>query len=236
VKFPTFCSLGDRLLIIEFGDSAHPLITERIASLVNHWRENPLKGVLNVIPSVCGIGVFYEPEVWFDFKSSSTPYDNLKCRIKEEIESVPTELRSDPKLMEIPVVYGQEYGEDFNEMSSASGLKENEFIRLHSDDIYIVYMIGFVPGFAYLGPLNPRLNFPRRKTPRLKVPKGSVAIASQMTGIYPGEYPGGWNLIGRTPTTMFDFADQKGSKLKIGDRVRFKPITKNEFLNIVDTS
>ena len=129
----------------------------------------------------------------------------------------------------IPVCYAPEYGSDLQEVSEFTRLSTEEIVQLHTSLIFRVYMIGFVPGFAYMGILPPELEMPRKKTPRLEVPAGSVAIAGLQTGIYPARIPGGWNIIGRTPWKLFDKNANPCSRLSAGDLVRFESITPEAF-------
>ena len=132
--------------------------------------------------------------------------------------------------VEIPVVYGEEFGPDLDRVAKHCGLTKDEVIKKHSKEEYLVYFIGFSIGFPYLGGLNNSLSTPRLEIPRTTVPKGSIAIAGSQTGIYPLSSPGGWNLIGKTPVSIFNINDPGKSLLKMGDSVRFKPINKEDFI------
>ena len=134
--------------------------------------------------------------------------------------------------MELPVYYSEESGPELNLISQNSGLSINEIIALHQSLTYRVYAIGFAPGFAFLGQVDDRIATPRLSTPRLKVPRGAVGIADRQTAIYPDVSPGGWNLIGLCPTRMFDPDATPHMPVSVGDEVRFKEITKNEFHNL----
>ncbi len=229
MTFPTFSLLGDSFLLMDFGNEPQKKITHKIVRLTNYWRKFPIKGVLNIVPAACSIGILYDPIQWTcqTFKKSS--HQKLMELILRDLSVSQKMSFSLPRVANIPVVYGGDFGQDFAELARILNISHEELIEIHSQQIYTVYMIGFAPGFPYLGPLDSRLRVPRKSTPRLKVPKGSVAIAQQMTGIYPGEYPGGWHLIGRTPMTMFDAFNGLGATLNIGDQVRFTVISKQEF-------
>jgi len=134
-----------------------------------------------------------------------------------------------PPTLTIPVCYSEEYGPDIGEVAKLHDLSIPDVIELHSSVLYMVYFLGFVPGFAYLGMLSKQLATPRLPSPRTQVPRGSVGIADRQTGVYPVSTPGGWRLIGRTPVTLFDPARQAMSYLQPGDRVRFQPISQQEF-------
>jgi KipI family sensor histidine kinase inhibitor len=136
---------------------------------------------------------------------------------------------SAPRVVEVPVCYGGEFGPDLEEVAATCGLAVAEAIALHGASPHVVYMLGFAPGFPYIGGLDPRLAVPRRATPRAKVPAGSVAIARDQTSIYPNESPGGWNLIGRTPVALFDMNADPPCLLQPGDRVRFVAVSARQY-------
>ncbi len=172
--------------------------------------------------------------VYFDGRLST---QDLKHAIKNQLTTfslteganeIPDKIQS-PII--IPVCYDIEFGIDLHHIAAHLGLSIKKIIDLHTKDTYRVYMIGFVPGFPYLGTLAPELEMPRKKTPILKVATGSVAIAGKQTGIYPAEVPGGWHIIGRTPIKLFDKSVPSYCLLKAGDSVQFKQISKEEFLN-----
>ena len=133
------------------------------------------------------------------------------------------------RLVEIPVLYGNNYGSDIQRVTQYSGLNEKEIIQLHQSGNYLVYFLGFLPGFPYIGGMDQGLTTPRLQTPRKCVPQGSVAIAGWQTGIYPFSSPGGWNLIGRTPLKIFDLSNPQNSLIQMGDKVQFKSISKDEY-------
>ncbi len=215
--------------MLDFGYKPHSKITEFIVGLTQHWELFPLPGVYNITPSICSIGFRYDPSILALSNKSRTAYSRLVDRITRDIGLVDKKQLSDRAIVHIPVTYGGKFGKDFDDVLQKCGLRREEFIDLHCARSYIVYMIGFAPGFPYLGPLDDRLRVPRKSRPREKVPVGSVAIASSMTGIYPGAYPGGWNLIGTTPMKMFDISQDESSRLVTGDRVKFYPIDHNKF-------
>jgi inhibitor of KinA len=148
--------------------------------------------------------------------------------MEEEMEQIPL---PDPKLTRIPAVYGGSYGPDLDFVARHCHMGPEEVIRLHCSQPYHIYMIGFMPGYPYMGQLPEALITPRLKTPRLSVPKGSVAIAQRQTGIYSMESPGGWQIIGRTPVKLFDPEKDSPALLQMGDRVQFYPISEKEFLD-----
>jgi inhibitor of KinA len=212
---------SDQSLLVYFGLQITLNAHEQVRRLLRLMELEPVAGVRNLHPAYCSLLV---------------KFDALKLR-HEELEEI---LRGylgrlekvalpEPRLVEIPVCYGSEYGPDLGDVAAMQGLTPEQVIELHTSNTYLVYFLGFVPGFAYLGELPEALVTPRLATPRRRVPAGSVGIAGNQTGVYPFETPGGWRLLGRTPLAMFR-ADRDGlSLLSIGDRVRFMPISRERF-------
>jgi inhibitor of KinA len=168
--------------------------------------------------------VHYDPKAFLDKAPGHSPFELLSARVVEIMSRASDVLPHPARMIEIPVCYGREYGEDIRTVCAAHGLSEAEVIALHTAPTYFVGMLGFAPGFPYLAGLDERLVTPRRATPRPRVPRGSVAIGGEHTGIYPFELPGGWHLIGRTPLALFDPSRDPPSLLAAGDQVRFVPI------------
>ncbi len=225
----SFSPLGDRALLLEIGNHIDSATIARIRALADHLEKLRLPGVLDLVPALCTIGVHYEPEQWRDESGARTPYEMLIGQIQQSLPDFATLESSQGPLHEIPVCYEPEFGDDLAALASARGLSADQVVQIHSAAVFSVYMIGFAPGFAYLGPLDERLSLPRRETPRARVPAGSVAVANQYTGIYPADLPGGWHIIGRTPLRLFDPSRASPSMLSAGDRVQFAPIGATEF-------
>jgi inhibitor of KinA len=163
-----------------------------------------------------------------------SPFAVLETKIRNVLRGLPFERETaiEMPVVEIPVCYGEELGPDLGDVSRGAGLPETEVIRLHAGTDYRVACVGFIAGFTFLSGLPPQLATPRRATPRQKVPGGSVGIGGAQTGIYPKESPGGWNIIGRTPLRLFDVTKDPPAKLRAGDRVRFREISRQEFDNL----
>ncbi len=225
----SFLPLGDRALLLEVGSRAGPESVSTVRALADYLAQLKLPGVLDLVPAICTIGVHYDPEQWRDESADRSPYELLVERIQSALPDAASLAVSEGRVQEIPVCYEAECAADLAALAKTLGLTRSQVVEMHSAVEYSVYMIGFAPGFAYLGPLDERLMLPRRKTPRTRVPAGSVAIANQYTGIYPGELPGGWHLIGRTPLRLFDPSRAQPSLLRAGDRVRFLPIEAAQF-------
>ncbi len=212
---PVFRPAGDQAVLVEFGDEISPETNSRVHRLA-HAIEGDVPGVVDLVPAYDSLLIQYD--------ASALPLPELQKRIVE-LDSTPGEAASEMgRVVELPVLYGGVYGPDLERVSECSGLAANEVVRLHSGTDYLVYMLGFTPGFPYLGGLNDALATPRLATPRLEIPAGSVGIAESQTGVYPLSSPGGWNLIGRTPLSLFDPTRQPPSMLSPGDRVRFVPL------------
>ena len=220
----SFSPLGDRALLIETAQQPDPDVSARLRALADYLRARALPGVSDLVPGMCALALHYEPEAWRGEDSAQTPYDRLVGALQEMVSLEKYVPRRDGALIEIPVIYGGEFGEDLEPLAAAHALSPEQAAAIHAEREYIVYMLGFVPGFAYLGPVDERINLPRRPTPRTRVPAGSVAVANGMTGIYPADLPGGWHVIGRTPLKMFDVNGDPPVLLAAGDRVRFTPI------------
>lgn len=187
-----------------------------------------ISGVTDIVPAFASVTVHYDP-LRIRRTGNESPYEQLVSSLREQLDGVRVEDLPEPRLVEIPVCYGGTLGPDLTALAQQHNLSTDEVVRLHSGAVYLVYMVGFMPGFAYLGGLPERIVTPRRASPRTAVPAGSVGIGGQQTGVYPLESPGGWNLIGRTPLQVFDITRDEQTLLATGDRVRFVPITLRQF-------
>jgi inhibitor of KinA len=205
---------GDSMLLVELEPVIDAVINERAIVLAERLRARGALGVRDVAAGYCTIGVQFDP--------LQTDLAALERAIEDEYANVAMiESLPDRAVIEIPVRYGGEGGPDLAAVATHAGCTEDEVIAKHSGRIYRVYMLGFVPGFAYMGRVDPELAMPRHRVPRERVPVGSVGIAGQQTGVYPVESPGGWQLIGRTDTVMFEAERETPSLLAAGDLVRF---------------
>jgi inhibitor of KinA len=186
--------------------------------------------MLDRVPAFASVTVHYDPaHVAPGNDRHASPYARMVASLTRQLAPIRADSLPEPEIIEIPVCYGGGFGPDLDEVSARHGLSSDEVVRIHSSATYLVYMVGFMPGFAYLGGLPSEIATPRRSSPRTAVPVGSVGIGGQQTGVYPTESPGGWNLIGRTPVRMFDLTRDTPSLLATGDRVRFQPISIEEF-------
>ncbi len=219
-----FLPAGDSSLIMEFGDRIDPNIHERIRSMLRALEKHPELKIEEVLPTYRSLHLFYSPLL--------TDMEELTARLKEIEKELPSEPSSDKRIVEIPTLYGGEYGPDLLFVAKSNHLTPEEVIEIHHKTDYLLYMLGFTPGFSYLGGMNERIATPRLTKPRTIIPAGSVGIAGSQTGIYPIDSPGGWQLIGRTPITLYDPHAETPVFLKPGDIVRFVPITKEDYLRI----
>jgi KipI family sensor histidine kinase inhibitor len=216
-----FLLMGDRGLLLEFGDEISPEVNEKVRRMALAIQAESIEGMIETVPTYRSLLVLYNPLI--------LPADELKKRLIRLEEELKQTSFPDPKLTKIPVLYGGAYGPDLEGVARHHQISPEEVVRLHCSKPYFIYMIGFMPGFPYMGELPDTLITPRLKTPRLSVPAGSVAIAQKQTGIYPMESPGGWQIVGRTPIKLFDPEKDPPALLQMGDLVQFYPISEKEF-------
>ncbi|MCU0789157.1 MAG: 5-oxoprolinase subunit PxpB [Verrucomicrobia bacterium] len=212
--------MGDRSLLVELGERISPEINRRVEVLMDRLARAELHGVREISPSYRSLMILVDP--------LKTTLGQLQPAVAElaAADHDGTLCRSAEHL--IPVVYGGEHGPDLEWVAAHHGVSGHEIVARHTASTYRVYMIGFTPGFPYLGELPADLDTPRRGTPRTRVPKGSVGLAQRQTGIYPADSPGGWQIIGWTPIELFDPRRQPPSLLNMGDQVRFESIRAEE--------
>ena len=215
---------GDSSLLVEFGKEISPDINRKIAATVQLMKEQHIEGVVDIIPAFCSLLINYDPRV--------ISYEEMKQRMQDLIRVDAKAEAGRKRVFEIPVCYGGEYGPDIANIAKNAGLSEKEVIEIHSSRDYLIYMLGFLPGFTYLGGLDERIHTPRLATPRIKINAGSVGIGGSQTGIYPLDSPGGWQLMGMTPVKTYDPEREIPILVEAGDYIRFVPITEAEYLEI----
>jgi len=211
----TFFDCGESALLVDFGSHYNKTLSLAILDAAGRLAKTGLVGLRECVPALSSLTVFYDP--------LQLQRERLAAEV-EALFAVSQTIEDRGRTFDIPVLYGGEAGPDLDEVAAKAGIAAEEAARLHASQLYHVYMLGFLPGFAYLGSVPEPLRLPRRATPRARVPAGSVAIASDMTAVYPLESPGGWHLIGSTPVVLWDMARQEEPLLKPGDRVRFVPV------------
>lgn len=213
---------GERGLVVEFGDAISIEINNQVRALALDLEAAAIPGLIETVPTYRSLGIEYDP--------LALSFEEAERKIREVAATLDPGTLPAPRRVEIPTVYGGVYGPDLPFVAEHAGLSEAEVIRLHSQTMYHVYMIGFSAGFAYLGGLPERLHTPRLPSPRIKVPKGSVAIGGSQTGAYAAETPGGWRIVGRTYVNLFDPLQAIPTPMQPGDTVQFVPITEEEYL------
>lgn len=218
---PIFRLAGDQGLLVEFGDSIDPLVNDRVRTMARAINQARLAGVKECLVAYCSLTILYDPAI--------TNPQMIKKQFVGREATGPSLAGSQPKVASIPVCYGGDYGPDIEYVAQLKGLTPAEVIRIHTEPCYRIYMLGFTPGFPYLGGLPEELRTPRLETPRTLVPAGSVGIANAQTGIYSLDSPGGWRLIGRTPLKLFSPHRQHPVLLESFDHLKFFPITPDEF-------
>ncbi len=211
---------GDSALVVEFGDEISLEVNRKVHALASALGKASLLGLGEAVPTYRSLLVHYDP--------LHLSCDEVKAFVSEVLQDCEEKPLLEPRLVEVPVVYGGESGPDMEFVAEHNGLSVEEVISLHSGATYTVYMLGFAPGFAYLGGMPEAIATPRLETPHTLVPAGSAGIAGEQTGIYPIATPGGWRLIGRTPLKLFDPERDPPTLLKAGDTVRFVPISEGE--------
>jgi inhibitor of KinA len=219
-----FQPASDQSLLVQFDQRITLDAHQRVRKLLRLLEREPVSGIRNLNPAYCSILVNFDP-----LKLNHTDLGAILLGYSGRLDTIDL---PEPRELQIPTCYGGDFGPDLNEVAALHEMTPARVIELHSSVSYIVYFLGFVPGFAYLGELPDALATPRLDSPRRSTPPGSVGIAGNQTGVYPFATPGGWRLIGRTPTAMFR-PDQKAlSFLSIGDRVRFAPISPDQFAGL----
>lgn len=222
---PTISPVGDCAISIGFGQVIDPKINRHIRQTIERIQALQLDGIIELVPTYCALLVQYDAMLY--------SYADM-CNIIEPTlsESVTNNDNETVTVIEIPTVYGGEFGPDLGFVASHNNLSEEEVIAIHNGTDYLVYMLGFIPGFTYLGGMDPRIVTPRLSSPRTLIPAGSVGIAGEQTGTYPSDSPGGWQIIGRTPVTMYDMSKEQAALLSVGDYVRYVPIDEQEYNRI----
>lgn len=215
---------GDSALNLEFAKEISPETSTLIRLAATYLTEDPVEGVVELVPTFCSLMVVYDPCV--------VDCQELAERLRAKLSVLSSAETAVKRIVEIPVCYGGEYGPDMGNVVAHTGLSEEEVIRIHSQHDYLIDMLGFLPGFAYLGGLDERLHTPRLATPRTRIEAGSVGIGGAQTGVYPLPSPGGWQIIGRTPLRPYDPDRERPILYEAGDYLRFVPITPEEYETI----
>ncbi|MBG9737339.1 5-oxoprolinase subunit PxpB [Paenibacillus alvei] len=217
-----FFPLGDTAIVVEFGTVIGSDTHDQVRLLSLYLDEHPMYGMIEYVPAFTTVTVFYNP-VLLRYSEAQKALESAAA------QSLQMKLEGNVRTVDIPVCYGGSFGPDLEEVASHNELSPDEVVRIHSSGEYVVYLLGFAPGFPFLGGMSQRISTPRRSTPRLAIPSGTVGIAGMQTGVYPIVTPGGWQLIGRTPVPLFRPDMNPPTLLRTGDSVRFLPITEEEY-------
>ena len=209
---------GDTMLLVEWEQVIDPAVNQRAISLAARLQARVGRHVRDIVPGYCSLGVHFDP-LLTDITALERAIDEEAAQVRED------EVPAERVPIEIPVRYGGAAGPDLESVAAWAGYTAAEVVERHAGRTYRVYMLGFVPGFAYMGRVDPTIAAPRRRVPREQVPAGSVGIAGEQTGVYPMATPGGWRLIGQTDAVMFDATRDTPNLVQPGDLVRFVPVT-----------
>lgn len=214
--------LGDNAITIEFGNEVSLDLNQKALALAEYFDTNPFPGLIECVPAYASTTVFYDvARVRENFHEFRSAFEAVTVMFEVGSSRVSETNMHDARLIEIPIQINEEVSLDLDALSEWSGLANDDVIDIFLERIYNVYMIGFLPGFAYMGEVDDRIAMPRRQTPRVKVPAGTVAIGGKQTGVYPLESPGGWRIIGKTEMKMFDSESERLCPLRSGDKVKF---------------
>lgn len=220
----SFLQNGDTAITVCFENEISKEVNGFVTSFTCAVEQKGIKGVIELIPAFNSVTVLYD--------STVTSAGTLKIKLERIIKKLGNSQQSSAVLYKIPVCYEEEFSPDMKNVEAHTGLSREEIIKIHSSTDYLIYMLGFLPGFAYLGEMDKRLATPRLDSPRVEISRGAVGIGGEQTGIYPVASPGGWQLIGRTPVLVYDRERENPILYKSGDYIRFVPISRNEYFEI----
>ncbi|WP_269800048.1 5-oxoprolinase subunit PxpB [Bacillus sp. mrc49] len=228
--------LSDSAIVITFGNGMEYSIHKKIKLFMDLLEEEPFAGFVECVPAFTNLTIFYDPLVIYNIHKQSneatSPYDVVRSILDRKLLDLIEDTKVSHRTVSIPVCYGGEYGPDLEYVARYHDLTTDEVIHIHSNGEYLAYMIGFAPGFPFLGGLPKDIATPRRSSPRMTIPAGAVGIAGMQTGVYPISTPGGWQLIGQTPMELFLPNVTPPSLLQAGDMVKFQPISEQEYKEI----
>lgn len=220
----SFLQNGDTAITVCFENEISKEVNGFVTSFTCAVEQKGIKGVIELIPAFNSVTVLYD--------STVTSAGTLKIKLERIIKKLGNSQQSSAVLYKIPVCYEEEFSPDMKNVEAHTGLSREEIIEIHSSTDYLIYMLGFLPGFAYLGEMDKRIATPRLDSPRVEISRGAVGIGGEQTGIYPVASPGGWQLIGRTPVLVYDRERENPILYKSGDYIRFVPISRNEYFEI----
>lgn len=225
-------ALGDAALTIDFGNTISDVLNDNVISIFNNLKQYPLEGMTEAVPAYSSITIYYDVmDLRKKIPEEQTVFDWMKNEVEKFLEKKWEVYQPEKRIIRISVCYEKEFAADMEMVSDQLNISVDEIIKIHTSKTYRVYMIGFLPGFAYMGEVADQITLPRKQQP-VQVVAGSVGIAGKQTGVYPLNSPGGWHIIGRTPEKLFDKERTESVLLRSGDSVQFYSITKHEFENI----
>ena len=219
--YPRILPTGDRALSVELGNEIDEKINARLMSLIRMLEDEKIKGIEEYVPSFRAVLIHYNPAI--------LSYEKISGIISKALDKPVVEMSHHKRIVKVPVCYDKEFGPDIEDVAEHAGITVPEVIKIHTSTPYLVYMLGFQPGFPYLGGLDERIHTPRLETPRIRLEAGSVGIGGAQTGLYPMESPGGWRIIGVTPVRCYNPDKEKPIPYMAGDHIKFESISKDEF-------
>ena len=222
--FPRILPAGDQAILVEFGTEINSSLNRRVHAVSRNLNVSKMPGIGEIVSSYCSFLIYYDPFV--------LSFSQVSFWLQEALGREVAIEEPSQHVKEIPVLYGGPWGPDLPFVAKHNSLPIAEVVKIHTRETYLIYVVGFSPGFAAMGTVPEKIQAPRLSSPRTKVPAGSVGIGGQQTGIYAVESPGGWQLIGRTPLKLFDLGRHPPSFFQAGDYARFYPIGENEFHEI----
>jgi inhibitor of KinA len=228
-------SVGETAIVVEFGTGIHPELHRKVKALTDYLEQASFPGMIEYVPAFSSVTVFYDPLKVKEFTVGQGAVRDQSCyqivsdRLANIVAKLVDSVVNQPRVVKIPVCYGGDFGPDLTYVAEHNKVTVDDVIKIHASCQYLVYMIGFAPGFPYLGGMSERIATPRRSSPRSAIPAGSVGIAGTQTGVYPIATPGGWQLIGRTPVELFRPRENPPSLLQSGDMIQFCPISQQQF-------
>ncbi|MEC0242428.1 5-oxoprolinase subunit PxpB [Paenibacillus dokdonensis] len=225
-------AMGDSALLIQFGENVDEATNSLVQEAASRLEQYPFPGFQECVPSFTTLTVYYDPLHLNQPAGGGTAFEFVRTIVAGLLQDMETIPATERETIQIPVCYGGEYGPDLAYVAEVNGLDEEDVIKIHTGQDFLVYALGFAPGFPYLGGVPESIAAPRKTTPRLRIPAGSVGIAGTQTGIYPLETPGGWQIIGRTPLALFRPDQDPPVLLKSGQMIRFKAVSFSEYTRL----
>jgi inhibitor of KinA len=230
-EFPySFSPLGDEGILIDFGNRIDVRINETVLDLFDHFTVNPIDGIKGLVPAFSSLAVFYDIDhFWLTKERDKTIFDTVVERLNVSISRHQAAIKKQPLKHRIPFCCAEKFAWDLEEIITRKNISKEAFMEIFTAGAYRVFMVGFLPGFAYMGEVDESIAVPRKNEPRVNIPRGSVGIAGRQTGIYPMDSPGGWQIIGRTPINVFNKEEDDPVFFHPGDEVSFYLISEHEF-------